>query len=361
MTAVAPASVAVRDVSATVDQLEVLRGVSLQVPPGELFAVLGGPASGKSALLRVVAGLERLDSGEVWLDDSDISQASPRRRGVALLPQAFALWPHMTVAENIGFALPGGLRNTANRRRCMAELAFVGLADFRRHLPPQLSAGQQQRIALARALAVDRPLCLLDDPFSAQTPTQRERLARALRRRQQRDGFTALLATAENDIAMRIADRIAVLHAGEVQQLGTPAELYDEPQTRQVATATGAVNLVAGEIELHGEQAMFHGVNGMLLPLLDDLAIRPRNGTLMFRPHALRVTAGDGVPIDDEIQLRGRVAEIEFLGDRLRCEIDLAGHPVWLEVQRRSLPQLPDVGDTIDLGLDPAQTRILEP
>lgn len=356
-----PASLELHAIEATVDRLEVLRNIELQVLPGELFVLLGAPGAGKTTLLRLIAGLDRARRGEIWIDDHDITRAAPRRRGVAMMLQTFPLWPDMTIADNVAFALRGrGLPRTELRQRVGDELAAVGLGDFARHLPAQLSPSQQQRVAMARTLAANARLYLFDEPFGALEPHLRERIARLFRQRQQHAGFTALLATQDRDTALRIGDRVAVLHDGELHQVGTPTELYDEPASRHVAAYTGCANLIDGEIELSADQAMFHGKNGIVIPLFDRAVRRPRSCTAMFRPHDLHRVGNDQPPIGNEIRLKGRVEEREFLSDNLRYRLDLSGSTAWMDVSRRDRQTSLHVGDQILLGLDPAHIRILE-
>ena len=350
-----PASLELRAATVAVAREAVLHGIDLHVLPGELFVLLGATDSGKTGLLRAIAGLDRLSDGEIRVDGQVISRMPARRRDIALMLQSFPLWPHMDVAGNVAFALRGRrLGRRAVRERVTRELAFA------RHLPSQLTPGQRQRVALARTLAAEGHLCLLDEPFSAQPPQLGDQLRRLLRRRQQQAGFTTLLATPDPDHALRTADRIAVLHNGELQQVGTPQELYDAPETRQAAVLTGAVNLIDGEIELAGDQAMFHGKNGIVIPLFDHALRRPRTGTAMFRPHSLHFVSGEQAPIGDEIRLSGRIEEIEFMGNNLRYLIDLAGTTARMDVCREGDQALLHVGDQVVLGLDPAQIRILE-
>ena len=361
MSNIEPASLELRKVSTAINQHEVLHDVDLSILPGELFVVLGGAGSGKSSLLRSIAGLDPLGSGEVWIDDRNISRTAAGKRQIAMRLHSFPLWPNLNVGDNVAFALRGRhLKRGEVHERVASELRFVGLHDFARHMPAQLSPSQRQRIALARTLAADGRLCLLDEPFSVQDAQLRERLLSVLHRRQQQVGFTALLTTQDRHEALRVADRIAVLHNGELQQVGTPIELYDMPLTRHVAEYMGSANLIDGEIELAGEQAMFRGENGIVIPLFDQAAKRSRTGTAMFRPHDLRVVGSDEEPFGDQIRFNGRVEQIEFLGDTQRYCIDLSGHIVWLDVQRQSTRPTLNIGDQVILGIDPAHIRILE-
>ena len=267
----------------------------------------------------------------------------------------------MTVAGNVEFALRrSGLPRGARHARAERELAFVGLAEFARHLPSQLSASRRQRAALARTLAADARVNLLDEPFSAQDAGLRERLLRVLRRRQQLDGVTTLLSTQDRVEAMRVADHMAIIHEGELQQVGTPMELYDTPCNRHVAACTGSVNLLDGEVEYAGDQPLFHTHNGMVIPLFDHPLKRARTGAAMFRPQDLHVIGKDEAPFGDQIRFTGRVEQTEFLGDRRRYGIDLSGTTLWLELPRADdMPAL-QTGESVVVGLDPTRVRILE-
>ena len=361
MTNSEPASVELRGVHVTIDQHEVLRQIGLNVLPGELFVVLGGAGSGKSTLLRSIAGLDPTASGEVWIDDKDITRVPAHRRAVALMFQSFPLWSHLNVAHNVAFALQQtGVAASRRRARVARELAFVGLGEFEKLLPWQLSDSQRQRVALARTLAADARVDLLDEPFSAQDAQLRERLLRVLRKRQQQSGTTTLLTTQDRNEALRVADRIAIIHSGELQQVGTPMDLYDTPRNRHVAEYMGSANLIDGEIEYAGDQPLFRAQNGIVIPLFDEAVKRSRTGVAMFRPHDLRVIRRDEEPFGDQIRFTCRVEQTEFLGETVRYCIDLAGKTVWLDLPRGANELSLHVGDQVVVGLDPARIRILE-
>jgi iron(III) transport system ATP-binding protein len=356
-----PSSVELRKLTVTVDDQQRLRELTLHILPGELFVLLGGAGAGKSPVLRAIAGLDPVADGEVWLDELQITGLPAHRRHVALLAQSFPLWPNLNIARNVAFALRRrGLGRSETRTRVDRELAAVGLAEFRRHLPAQLSASQQQRVALARTLAADARLTLLDEPFSAQDLQLRERLLHLLRRRQQQSGTTLLMTTCDPHEALRVADRIALLRDGELQQVGSPRQLYDAPANRYVAEFLGNANLIEGEIEYAGDQAMFHGENGIVIPLFEHLVKRSRTGSAMFRPHDLTVVPAHAEPFGDQIRMNGRVEQVEFRGDTLRYAIDLAGRTVWMDVTRGAEGGELEIGDALVLGIDPARIRILE-
>lgn len=361
MTATTPASLELRGVDVTINREAVLNAINLDVLPGELLIVLGGSAAGKSALLRCIAGVDTLAAGSIRIDERDISRLAPQRRNIALLPQSYPLWPNQRIADNVAFGLrQRGLRRGEIIDRVEQELRHVGLLDFAEHLPRQLTPGQRQRAALARTLAPDSRICLLDEPFCAQDALMRRRLADLLRQRQQQAGRTMLISTQDAREALRIGDRIALLREGRLQQVGAAAELYDQPANRYVAEYLGDANLIDGEIEIHGGQAMFRSCNGIFIPLFDHALKRPRKATAMFRPRELRIVGGKRVPAGGELRLSGRVEQFEFLGNDMRYGIDLAGTSVMMDVARRDDEPSLNIGDRVAIALDPSRIRILE-
>jgi len=361
MTSTEPASLELRNLDVIIDGRQVLREVNLNVLPGELFVLLGGAGSGKSTLLRTFAGLDPVSAGELWIDDEQITRTPAHRRAVALMLQSFPLWPQMSVSKNVAFALRHqGLARDEIHNRVKRELASMGLSDFYDHRPWQLKPGQQQRVALARTLISGARVKLLDEPFSAQDVQLRERLLRMLKKHQHQSAATTLLTTQDPREALRIADRIAIFHEGELQQVGTPAELYDTPRNRYVAEYMGSTNLFDGEIEYAGDQPLFHANNGIVIPLFDRPLKRARTGSAMFRPHDLHIVSRNEEPFGDQIRFTGRVEQTEFLGDTVRYCIDLAGKIVWMDLARAAGQPSLNIGDQVLVGLDPARIRILE-
>ncbi|MFS8524242.1 MAG: ABC transporter ATP-binding protein [Limnochordales bacterium] len=224
--------------------------VHIQVAEGELLAVVGPSGCGKTTLLRIVAGLEQADAGRVVIQGKDVSGLPPERRDVGFVFQQFALFPNMSVAANVEYGLKRkGVPRAERRRRVEEMLAMVGLADLAHRRPDQLSAGQQQRVALARALAPRPKTLLLDEPLSALDAAIRVRLREELREMQRRLGITTIMVTHDQEEALAIADRVAVMNEGRFEQAGTPWELYDRPRTRFVAGFIGRGNFVAGRVE----------------------------------------------------------------------------------------------------------------
>jgi sulfate/thiosulfate transport system ATP-binding protein len=220
-----------------------LDDVSVDVPTGSLTALLGPSGSGKSTLLRVIAGLERPDAGSVWLDGDDVTARPPQKRGVGFVFQHYAAFKHMTVWDNIAFGLTIRRRARGEIRARVAELLeLVQLTGLAKRYPAQLSGGQRQRMGLARALAVDPKVLLLDEPFGALDARVRKELREWLRRLHDETGTTTVIVTHDQEEAMEVADRVAVLNDGRIEQAAPPRELYDSPANEFVMSFVGPVN-----------------------------------------------------------------------------------------------------------------------
>ncbi len=224
-----------------------LDDVSIDIPKGSLTALLGPSGSGKSTLLRSIAGLEQLDSGQVILGGQDVTWISPQRREIGFVFQHYAAFKHLSVRDNVAFGLKIRKRPKAEIKRKVDELLeIVGLAGFQNRFPAQLSGGQRQRMALARALAVDPQVLLLDEPFGALDAKVREDLRTWLRRLHDEVHVTTVLVTHDQEEALDVADRIAVLNKGRIEQVGTPEDLYDRPETDFVMSFLGQVSKLNG-------------------------------------------------------------------------------------------------------------------
>jgi ABC-type Fe3+/spermidine/putrescine transport system ATPase subunit len=246
------AGVELQAVSKRFGEVTAVDAVTLAVPAGELFSLVGPSGCGKTTLLRLVAGLEWLSSGQVRIGGRDMTAVPAHRRPVNLVFQHYALFPHLTVAENVAF----GLRYRAGSRRWRAEaagkvaaaLALVRLGGLDRRYPHQLSGGQRQRVALARALALEPQVLLLDEPLAALDQELRQAMQLELKRLQRAVGVTFLLVTHDQQEALALSDRVAVMSQGRIEQVGTPLEIFERPETAFVATFTGAANLWDAEV-----------------------------------------------------------------------------------------------------------------
>lgn len=270
----------------------VVDGVSLRVQPGEMVCLLGPSGCGKTTTLRIVAGFESLDAGRVQVAGMDVSRLPPERRDIGFMFQSYALFPHMTVAENVGFGLR--MRRAPRARRAAAveeALALVRLEELADRLPRQLSGGQQQRVALARAIAFRPRLLLLDEPLSNLDAGLREMLRDEIRRVQKDTGVTALFVTHDQSEALAIADRVAIMRGGKVVQFDTPATVYARPADPFVAGFIGQANLLPGVIEItQGTTVTVRMANGEMLEGIGQPAV---NGAAV-----LAVIKADRVKLD---------------------------------------------------------------
>jgi sulfate transport system ATP-binding protein len=301
----------------------VVNHVSLEIPEGEFFVLLGPSGSGKSTLLRMVAGLNSVDEGRVILRGREVTTAPPQERGVGFVFQHYALFQHMSVAENVEFALqvrrvPGDKR----RQRREELLELVGLAGLGGRRPNQLSGGQQQRVALARALAHRPDVLLLDEPFGALDAKIRVELRRSLRRIQTELGITTIFVTHDQEEAFELADRLGVMNFGRLLEVGAPTQLYQRPQTEFVATFLGTANLLIGESTAGGVQ-----VGPLHFPLRTEAApanpaLEARRVQVLFRPEEVALAAApeelDGAQLG-----QGEVEQCAFAGSTERLRLRL--------------------------------------
>jgi putative spermidine/putrescine transport system ATP-binding protein len=302
----------------------VLRDASLQIAAGELVSLLGPSGCGKTTLLRIIAGFEVPDAGRILLDGADITALPPARRNMGMVFQAYSLFPNMTAAGNVAFGPRVRGTGQAERMRRAGELLeLVGLADHQQKYPRQLSGGQQQRVALARALALEPSVLLLDEPLSALDAKVRVQLRAEIRQIQRRTGISTVFVTHDQEEALSISDRVAVMNAGRLVQVDRPAAIYREPRDGFVARFIGAAAVLSGQAEAGGLR-----LGALLLP--SAAASRHPAGTaldLFLRPEDVRLDGAAGLPAE--------VLELTFLGatTRLRLRLDGAeGAELWADM-----------------------------
>ena len=322
---------------------DVLNDVSLDVETGELLAILGPSGCGKSTLLRVVAGLLRADRGTVRIAGREMNGVPPRDRGIGFVFQDYALFPKMTVRDNIAFGLrvrgvPSGDRN----RKTSGMLELVGLAEEADQSVETLSGGQRQRVALARALAVSPSLLLLDEPLSALDIKVRERLRREIAAVQRKVGITTLIVTHDQEEAMELGDRIAVMNEGRLEQVASPRDVYQVPATEFVAKFIGEVNVLPGQL--------YHGsaYAGNLAIRMEGNGIPYHGGTVkvLLRPEDVTLLPPG---IADAGQTHANVASVSWLGAHLRVEMSTEeGYPLTALFQRsHPMADRLSAGDTV--------------
>ncbi|MBC6943258.1 MAG: ABC transporter ATP-binding protein [Xanthomonadales bacterium] len=305
------------NVTKTFGQTWAVDDVSAEIYKGEFFSLLGGSGCGKSTLLRILAGLETPDKGRILLGDDDITDLPPYERPVNMMFQSYALFPHLNVAQNIAFGLHQermGRGEIADRVAAMLDL--VQLKDYGKRRPDQLSGGQRQRVALARALAKQPRLLLLDEPLGALDRKLREQTQFELVGIQERIGITFITVTHDQEEAMTMSSRVAVMEAGRIVQVATPAQLYEFPANRFVAGFIGAVNLFDGRVsQQQGEDLVFHceALGGDFLMYHGDPLPIGTPVAVAVRPE--KVSVHDTRPADRRNAVHGKVVEIAYLGD----------------------------------------------
>ncbi len=279
-------------------------GVDLDVADGEFFSMLGPSGSGKTTTLRMIAGFELPTAGRVLLHGADVTTVPPFDRDVNTVFQDYALFPHMTVGDNVGYGLVvRKVPRTERAQRVADALRMVRLEGYDARKPAQLSGGQRQRVALARAL-VNRPrVLLLDEPLGALDLKLREEMQIELKAIQQQVGITFIYVTHDQEEALTMSDRLAVFRDGRIEQLGTPAEIYERPATRFVAGFVGTSNLLDGDVARQ---------------------VLGRSGTYTIRPEKIRLAAADAAPADDETAAPGTIHSVVYLGPDTRYIVELA-------------------------------------
>jgi sulfate transport system ATP-binding protein len=317
------AAAGVRSISKSFHGTMVLENIDFDVAEGESLVLLGASGSGKTTILRIIAGLEEPDTGRVILHGKEVTELPARERGVGVIFQAYALFPRMTVEQNIGY----GLRIRRRPRKEIKEtvdrlIRLVRLEEHRKKFPSQLSGGQQQRVAIARTLAYKPQVLLFDEPFGALDAQTRVRLRREIRGLLKEVNVPAIFITHDQEEALELGDRIAVLNAGRLEQIGTPDEVYNRPETEYVATFLGAANLLLG-VATNGTVE----IGTAIIPAREEVE-RFREGQavkLVFRPEDVCLSKGGVLPEGCRRLTNAIIEEMHFVGayERLTLRLDL--------------------------------------
>jgi ABC-type Fe3+/spermidine/putrescine transport system ATPase subunit len=310
----------IRNVAKQFGSTAVLRDISLDIAPAEFLTILGESGSGKTTLLRLLAGFAQPDRGEIWMAGQRLDTLPPNQRAVNTVFQNYALFPHLSVFENVAYGLRAKkVQNAEVRSRVEQALAQVRMSSFEQRRPAQLSGGQQQRVALARAL-INRPrLLLLDEPLSALDANLRREMQTELKSLQREVGISFVFVTHDQDEAMALSDRIALLRAGGLEQVDTPREIYSRPRTAYVAKFVGQTNLLRGRVE-----------NGIARCGLIEWPSESAPGEAVFsiRPEAIRIADADS----SAVRFRAKVSRQTFGGATDLLEVDCAGLSLMVRV-----------------------------
>ena len=319
-----------------------LDGLSIDIAPGELVALLGPSGCGKTTALRALAGLQDIDSGQIIVNGEDITYTRTSSRDMGMVFQAYSLFPHMTARENVAYGLKMRKRRRGGKDRSDRAndiLELVGLASHADHYPHQLSGGQQQRVALARALAIEPTVLLLDEPLSALDAKVRSQLRDEIRRIQLEVGTTTLFVTHDQEEALGIADRVGVMNAGVLEQIAAPAELYDRPATAFVAEFVGLTNPLLGVVSDGTLEVL-----GTRVPVLPG-SVQSGPARALVRPELIELSPDEGGA--------GQIVTASFLGSMCRVHVDLAsGESLVAQVPSSDAAHL-GPGARVAVGLKP--------
>jgi len=334
----AGAAIRVRDLHVAYGGTPVLHGLNLDFPPGSFTALLGSSGCGKTTLLRSLCGFVPVRSGSIVVGDRDVTPLPPEQREMAMVFQSYALWPHMTVSQNIGYGLKlRGVARTEIAAKVASLLAMLGLSGYEQRKVTALSGGQRQRVALGRALAVDPGILLLDEPLSNLDAKIRMTMRHEIRAIQQRLGVTAIHVTHDREEAMTMADRLVILQAGRIAQVGTPEEVYDRPASAFVANFMGAENALPVHVA-RSEDGTTVSTGLAVARLADDAVALPAGEAVAyFRDSAASLDAADAAPQGD-LLVPGHIAARSYPGGLYRYRIEAAGRQIVVDDAARLEP-----------------------
>jgi putative spermidine/putrescine transport system ATP-binding protein len=333
-----------------------LREVDLEVQPGELLSVLGPSGCGKTTMLRIVAGFERADGGALYVGGERLDAVPASKRNMGMVFQSYSLFPTMTVEQNVAYGLR--IRGIGKRERidkAHQVLDLVRLGELADRYPHELSGGQQQRVALARALAFEPRVLLLDEPLSALDAKVRVQVREEIRRVQTRLGITTLYVTHDQEEALSVSDRVAVMSVGAIEQVGTPAEIYRDPATPFVAEFVGTMNRLDGRVA--AADAVAVGGNGMHVPVASHAVAQGTDVFVLIRPESVTVRRVDGDAARDG-EISGRVQSHTFLGAVTRVAVDTDAGVLLADVASAHALTLP-LEAPVALAIDGAGVRVL--
>ncbi|WP_237151970.1 ABC transporter ATP-binding protein [Oryzibacter oryziterrae] len=336
----------------------VVHDFSLSIEKGEFVSFLGPSGCGKTTILRMIAGFELASSGSITIGGKDVTYLPPAKRNVGMVFQAYALFPNLTVAENIGFGLKiAGASQSDINTRVSEMLDMIKLPHLKDRYPYQMSGGQQQRVALARAIAVRPQVLLLDEPLSALDAKIRVSLREEIRALQRQLGITTVFVTHDQEEALSISDRIVVMYEGRANQVGAPFEIYNNPKTRFVASFVGTLNIFEAKITDRARGAV--SIDGQTVVTSRDLGDLGNGdtATVALRPEAVRL----GTPVEGRNSLAGTIGEVAFLGAVIRIEVKLGESVVSLDIFNDPGLHLPKIGDQATVVFKPEDVLVIDP
>lgn len=335
---------------------------TLDIAPGTFVTLLGPSGCGKTTVLRTIAGFESPTSGELLLDGADLTRVSPDKRPISLVFQSYALFPHLSVRENVGYGLhAAGVKRVELHTRVDEALDQMGLAGLGDRSPGQLSGGQQQRVALARAMVTRPQVMLFDEPLSNLDATLRERMRLRIRQLQRELGATAVYVTHDQSEAMAMSDLVVVMNAGRIEQVASPTELYRRPATAFVAGFVGRANLLDVDVACVEEEGarvtvFGQGVTVPAHPDLHDHALQNRAALLLIRPESLLVSRAEENATGEDV---GTVTVSAFMGERIDYEIEWQGRRLLASLANPDEADIHPEGTRVRLSTSPSQAWAL--
>ena len=344
-------------VNKTFNQSVAVKDFNLSVERGEFVSFLGPSGCGKTTTLRMIAGFEQPTSGNIIMDGEEISLRAPNQRNIGMVFQSYALFPNMTVGDNIGFGLKvAGKPASEIRTRVSEMLGLIKLEQLGNRYPYQLSGGQQQRVALARALAIRPKLLLLDEPLSALDAKIRVSLRNEIRAIQRQLGITTIYVTHDQEEALSLSDRVVVMNHSLIEQVGTPFEIYNFPKTQFVASFVGTLNsLTADVVDATTGRLRVDGQEIRTTQALNG-AVHANKVALALRPELLALNQ----PASDNNRLVGRVENISFLGAIVRIQVRLGEQLLAMDTFNNPHLALPDLGEEVTVSFSPEACLVLE-
>ncbi|WP_299210690.1 ABC transporter ATP-binding protein [uncultured Tateyamaria sp.] len=332
-------------------EVTALKQLDLSIDPGKLVTLLGPSGCGKTTTLRLIAGLEMATEGRIHIGGEDVTHLTATYRKVSMVFQSYALFPHMTVRENVAYGLTvKSMSKTEAAQKAEDGLELVGLAGFGDRLPSELSGGQQQRVAVARAIVLEPEVLLLDEPLSNLDAKLRRHVREEIRQIQQRLGLTAVYVTHDQEEAMAVSDDIIVMNNAEIAQIGTPSDLYEAPSSAFIADFIGDANLVHCEVENVSKGRATAVMNGQRLSILSG-EIPKGPAQMVLRPHALNL----GFP--DQPGLEGEISYAAYLGKEMQYTVETPVGSLFVIAPVRAKPFAQ--GDAVSIEIVEAQARLV--
>ena len=331
--------------------------IDLEIQDGEMVTLLGPSGCGKTTTLRMISGFEYPTSGNVFIGDRDVAKVPPNKRGISMVFQSYALFPHMNIWENIAYGLRvAKLSQEEIIQRTNDVIELMQLKGMEKRFPNQLSGGQQQRVALARAVVIEPSVLLFDEPLSNLDAKLRESMRDELRALQKRLGITSLYVTHDQSEAMAISDRVVIMKDGNIMQQGTPTEIYEQPNSRFVANFIGKANFIEGTFKGRDGEAALVDVGGKVFsipaPGKMEGVVEGGSCCLTVRPESILLSASEGALI-------GEVSRATYYGAKVEYEVQLNGQPIIVEVYNPQLTERFSVGDQVYMTLIDGCVRVL--